>query len=124
MTLTRKYLMLVGLLKKRIITPKQVFFNWDSLRTWLNRDCKSWSYKKKKHRRLKYSFIRCILILDHLDHTSKESIYSQRISESSCARKETVDIDTLVTSRNGDPKIMQSIKITSRPLSRKRIGTS
>ena len=29
-------------------------------------------------------------------------------------RKETVDIDILVTSRNGDRKIMQSIRITSR----------
>ena len=44
----------------------------------------------------------------------------QRIPESSCARKETVDIDILVTSRNGDRKIMQSIRIMSRPPSRKR----
>ena len=64
MTLTRKYLILVGLLKKRIITPKQVFFNWDSLRTRLNRHCKAWSYKKKKHRKLKYTINRCTLILD------------------------------------------------------------
>ena len=34
-------------------------------------------------------------------------------------RKETVDIDILVTSRNGDRKIMQSIRIMSRPPSRK-----
>ena len=34
-------------------------------------------------------------------------------------RKETVDIDILVTPRNGDRKIMQSITITSRPPSRK-----
>ena len=39
---------------------------------------------------------------------------------SSCARKEFVDIDILVTSRNGDRKIMQSIRITSRPPCRKR----
>ena len=44
----------------------------------------------------------------------------QRIPESSCARKETVDIDILVTSRNGDKKIMQSIRITSRPTLRIR----
>ena len=31
-----------------------------------------------------------------------------------------IDIDILVTSRNGDRKIMQSIRITSRPPSRKR----
>ena len=36
------------------------------------------------------------------------------------ARKETVDIDILVTSRNGERKIMQSIRITSRPPSRIR----
>ena len=30
-------------------------------------------------------------------------------------RKETVDIDILVTSRNGDRKIMQSIRIMIRP---------
>ena len=35
-------------------------------------------------------------------------------------RKETADIDILVTSGNGDRKIMQSIRITSRPPSRKR----
>ena len=35
-------------------------------------------------------------------------------------RKETVDIDILVTSRNGDRKIMQSIRITSRSPSRIR----
>ena len=43
-----------------------------------------------------------------------------RIPESRCARKETVDIDIIVTSRNGDRKIMQSVRLTSRPPSRKR----
>ena len=46
--------------------------------------------------------------------------YKQRIPESSCVRKETVDIDILVTSSNGDRKIMQSIGIPSRTPSRKR----
>ena len=31
-----------------------------------------------------------------------------------CARKEIVDIDILATPRNGDRKIMQSIRIMSR----------
>ena len=44
----------------------------------------------------------------------------QRISESSCVMKETVEIDILVTPRNGDRKIMQSVRITSRPSTRKR----
>ena len=35
-------------------------------------------------------------------------------------RKETVEIGILATSRNVDRKIMQSIRITSRPSSRKR----
>ena len=48
----------------------------------------------------------------------REAFYRQRIPESSCARKEIVDIDILVTSRNGDRKIMQSIRIRSRPPSR------
>ena len=50
----------------------------------------------------------------HLDYKSKESIL-----ETSCLGKETVDIDILVTSRDSDRKIMQSIRITSTPLTRK-----
>ena len=34
----------------------------------------------------------------------RKAFYRQTIPESSCARKETVDIDILVTSRNGDKK--------------------
>ena len=50
----------------------------------------------------------------------RKAFHRHRIPESSCARKETVDIDILVTSKNGDRKIMQSIRITSRPALRKR----
>ena len=50
----------------------------------------------------------------------RKVFYRQRIPESSLARKETVDIDTLVTSRNGDRKIMQSIRVMSRLPLRKR----
>ena len=50
----------------------------------------------------------------------RRAFYRQRIPESTVVRKETVDIDILVTSTNGDRKIMQSIRITSRPLSRIR----
>ena len=45
----------------------------------------------------------------------RNAFYKQRIPESSCARKETAAIDILVTSRNGDRKIMQSIGITTGP---------
>ena len=41
-----------------------------------------------------------------------KAFYRQRIPESSCARKETVDKDILVTFKNGDRKIMRSIRIT------------
>ena len=47
----------------------------------------------------------------------RKAFYRQGIPESSCAGKETVNIDINVTSRNGDRKIMQSIRITSRPSS-------
>ena len=50
----------------------------------------------------------------------RKTYYRHRIPEFSRARKETIDIDILVTSSNDDRKIMQSIRITSRPLSRKR----
>ena len=52
--------------------------------------------------------------------SQRKAFYWRRIPEFSCTRKETVDIDILATSKNGDRKIMQSIRITSRPLSRIR----
>ena len=50
----------------------------------------------------------------------RKAFYRQIIPEPSCGRKKTFDIDIFVTSRNGDRKNMQSIRITSRPLSRIR----
>ena len=38
-----------------------------------------------------------------------KTFYRMKIPEPSCARKETVDIDILVASKNGDRKIIQSI---------------
>ena len=52
--------------------------------------------------------------------SQRKAFYTQRILESSCERKETVDIDNLVTSRNGDKKILQSIRITCRTPSKIR----
>ena len=37
----------------------------------------------------------------------RKAFYRQRIPESSCARKEIVDIGILATSRNGDRKVSQ-----------------
>ena len=51
----------------------------------------------------------------------RKAFHRQRTPESSCARKETVDTDIFVTSRNGDRKIMQSIRVTSRPLEKREI---
>ena len=50
----------------------------------------------------------------------RKAFYRQKIPEFSHARKETVNIEIFVTSRNGDTKIMQSIRITSRPTLGKR----
>ena len=52
----------------------------------------------------------------------RKVFHRQRIPESSCVRKETVDTDIFVTSRNGDRKIMQSIRVTSRPLEKREVG--
>ena len=49
-----------------------------------------------------------------------KAFYRYRIPESSCVRKKTVDIDILVNSRNGDRKIMQPIRITSRPPTKRK----
>ena len=54
----------------------------------------------------------------------RKEFYRQRIPEISRAGKETVDIDILVTFRNGDRKIKQSIIITSRIHREKGSGTS
>ena len=62
-----------------------------------------------------YSRLKAIQILG-----KRKAFYRQRIPESSSAMKETVDINILVTSRIGDRKIMQSIRIMSRPTSRTR----
>ena len=71
------------------------FFNWDSQKASLN---------------------------SHLEGLKgqRKAFYRHWIPESSCARKETVDTDILITSRNCDRKIMQSIRITSRSPSRIR----
>ena len=50
----------------------------------------------------------------------RKAFYRQRIPESSCTRKETVDKDVVITSKNGNRKAMQSIRITTRPPSRIR----
>ena len=50
----------------------------------------------------------------------RKALHRQSIPESNCGMKETVDTYILVTSSNGDRKITQSIRITSRSPSRIR----
>ena len=50
----------------------------------------------------------------------RKAFYRQRIPGSNYAKKETIGIDILVASGNGDKKIMQSIRITNRLVSRIR----
>ena len=52
----------------------------------------------------------------------RKAYYRQRIPEPSCAMKVTVDIDILVTSRNGERKIMQSVRITSKLPQEKKLA--
>ena len=54
----------------------------------------------------------------------RKAFCRQIIPEPSCGRKETVDIDILVTFRNDDRKIRQHIRIISRPPREKESGTS
>ena len=49
----------------------------------------------------------------------RKAFYRQRTTEFRCARNET-DIDILITSRNANRKVVQFIRITSRPPSRIR----
>ena len=57
----------------------------------------------------------------------RKALYRHRIPKPSCEETVVIDIlvtsrngDRKITSRNGDRKIMQSIRITSRPPLRKR----
>ena len=54
-------------------TVHNLFFNWDSLHARLDSRYEAWSYKKKKHKKMKAyrkstskkpTFKRCLLILD------------------------------------------------------------
>ena len=61
-----------------------------------------------------------MFVKENPDRKKKKPFYRQRIEVSSYARKEIVDIDIFLISRNGGRKIMQSIKIMSRSPARIR----
>ena len=67
------------------------------------------------------SRIKAILIMDQRKAFYRHSI-GTRIPPSRCAKKEIVDMDILVTTTNGDRKIIKTIRITSRPPSRIRMS--
>ena len=77
--------------------------------------------RKRSTKRLKHtclavnSKLKAIRIIGQV-----KAFYRQRTPEFRCMRKETVDIDIFIISKNGDRKIICSIRITSRPPSRIR----
>ena len=71
-----------------------IFFNWNLLSGRLNSHCNAQSYKKKKRKKIK---------------AYRKSVQREptvNILQSKNSRVETVDIDILVTSKNGDRKMM------------------
>ena len=104
---------------------RTIFFNWDSLHARLNSHYQGWSYKKKKYKKVKgyrksplkeHTLNRCLLTLrlKAIQIIGQiKAFYRQKIPGSSCTRKETIDINVHVTSRNGDRKISQNNEQTS-----------
>ena len=60
----------------------------------------------------------CILNFDAEPFRSWIAFHRQINLGSSCLRKENVDIDNLIISRNGDRKIRQPMRIASRPVTK------
>ena len=50
---------------------------------------------------------RCLL--NYLIQKLKKNLFKQRIPKATCAKKETVELEILITSRNGEKKIMNLI---------------
>ena len=106
------------------------FFQKIILCKGLNSHYKTWSYKKRSPKCIKHTgnlFRKNLQVKGvFLDLKplyiigQRKAFFRQSVLESSCARKETVDIDILVTSRNGDRNFMQSIRKISKPPSRIR----
>ena len=106
------------------------FLNWDSLHVRLKNYYEALSYKEKKYKKIKAHrksvwkepIVKRFMLTLRLNAIyiigQRKAFYRQRTAESSCVRKRTVGI--LVTSKNGDRKIMQSMRIMRRPPSRIR----
>ena len=111
------------------LATQAFIFDWDSLYARLTNHCTKLQKKRLKYKKIKASKKsvkreptdeKCLLILAIYIRGQGKPLYGQRVPESSCEMKETVDIDILITSMNGNKKIMQSIRIMSRTTSRIR----
>ena len=118
---------LVGLYVNVCIYVPTLFLNWGSFHARLNSYYKAWSYKKKKHKKIKVKRFQLILDLKPFRAKVKGKHSISREFQSLAVRGKnidiehrTVDIDIIVASRNGDRKIMPSIRIMNRPPSRIR----
>ena len=112
---------------KKVLRTISFLFNWNSLHARLSSHYKAWSYKNKKHKKIKAD--KKFLYKEPTKATKikgqRKAFYNrQRIPESSCVRKKTVDIAILVTSRNGDRKTMKSTRIMGGLPQEKGSGTS
>ena len=102
--------------------------NWDSLHARLTSQYRAWRSKKWSTKRstdeicLESTYRQKVSANSRYKAISiiglRKALYGQVIPESSYMSKEIVDIDILITSRNGDTEIIQPIRITSWPLSR------
>ena len=92
-----------------------IFFNCDSLYALQDSHYEAWSYKKKKHKKIKtYVQEICLQKTGRLKVSDsrlkvffiigqKKAFNGQMGREfQSCTRKEIIDISILITSRNGD----------------------
>ena len=86
----------------------------------MNSHYKAWSYNKEKKQSMERMYeswfektqrknVSINHLISHLGQ--RKSFCRQRILESSCARKETVDIDMSKTSTNGERKILQPVNL-------------
>ena len=92
------------------------FFNWDSLHARLKSHYEVWTYKKRSTKKIRLqdtenlfrNKLRWKDVCSRLKATKiigqRKAFYRHRIPEFSHARKETVDIDIFVITRNGDKK--------------------
>ena len=89
-----------------------IIFNWKSFKKKFTLQEIYNNNKTKSENTMILCMYVCMCACNHTHlREQRKTFYRQKIPESSCARKETVDIDVLVTSGNSD---MMSISIWGR----------